>query len=130
MELVTQHAERGGCVAEPARDFCRGQSFQEVGPQGLVLPLARGCRFLEEAAAFYKVDLSADSHDVMMLIFAAHVYELFAFSATRPKKSTFLSILSMAARHDSRQDTHGTDEETKDNPYQRTLYRQTKDGEC
>src|SRR5215813_5509792 len=49
-ELVTQHAERRCCVAEPARHLCGGQPFQEVGAQGFVLPLARRFWLFEKAA--------------------------------------------------------------------------------
>ncbi len=36
-ELVTQHAEAAGGVAEAAGDFVGGQCFDEVGAQGFVL---------------------------------------------------------------------------------------------
>jgi hypothetical protein len=38
-ELMTKHAEGPRCVAEAARDFMGGESFDVVGAEGLVLTL-------------------------------------------------------------------------------------------
>jgi hypothetical protein len=50
-EVVAQHAEGARRVAEAARHLGRRRRCQEVGPQGLILALARGRRLLEEATA-------------------------------------------------------------------------------
>jgi hypothetical protein len=48
---VTEHAKGAGRVAEAASDLGRGELLDEIGAQGLVLALAWGGRFAEEAAA-------------------------------------------------------------------------------
>ena len=49
-EVVAQHAERARRVAEAARHLGRRRRCQEVGPQGLILALARGRRFARRSA--------------------------------------------------------------------------------
>jgi hypothetical protein len=46
---VAQHAERPRRVAEASCRLGGRHFFQEVGPQGLILALARGCGLLEKA---------------------------------------------------------------------------------
>jgi hypothetical protein len=47
-ELVTEDAEGAGGVAEVVRDVGRAPPFDEIGPQGLVLPLEGAFRREEE----------------------------------------------------------------------------------
>jgi hypothetical protein len=48
-EMMAQDAERAGRIAKAARDVRRGQTFDEVGAEGLVLALGGGSGFEEEA---------------------------------------------------------------------------------
>ena len=48
-EMMTQDAKRTGALAKTAGDASRGQTLDEIGPEGLVLALGRGSGFEEEA---------------------------------------------------------------------------------
>ena len=50
-ELMAQHAERAGGVAESAGSFLGGVAFEEEGPQGLVETVPGQARLEEEEAA-------------------------------------------------------------------------------
>jgi len=48
-EMMAQDAEGAGSIAKAAGDVSRGKTFDEVGPEGLVLALGGGSGFEEEA---------------------------------------------------------------------------------
>jgi hypothetical protein len=48
-EMMTQDAKRAWGVAKTVGDVSRGKTFDEVGPEGLVLALSGRGRFEEEA---------------------------------------------------------------------------------
>jgi hypothetical protein len=48
-EMMAQDAEGAGGIAKAAGDVSRGKTFDEVGPEGLVLALGGGSGFEEEA---------------------------------------------------------------------------------
>ena len=47
--MMAQDAEGTGSIAKTAGDVSRGKTFDEVGPEGLVLALGGGSGFEEEA---------------------------------------------------------------------------------
>jgi hypothetical protein len=47
--MMAQDAKRASSVAKAAGDVSRGKTFDEVGPEGLVLALSGGSGFEEEA---------------------------------------------------------------------------------
>jgi len=53
-ELVAQDPEGTRCITEPLGGFRRGEAFDEIGPQGLILAM-KGVYWFYKEACFLKV---------------------------------------------------------------------------
>jgi hypothetical protein len=66
-ELVAEHTERTGRVAEPTGDVGRGESLDEVGAESLVLALEGLFRF-EEEASFGRYSISVTGAHIGIML--------------------------------------------------------------